>query len=151
MIATLPHHKKVILSMPSPKSWTIFAYVTESGRNVYEDWDAGQTDEAEEMLRALLKGDRKTADYRGWMLWRHRMRDKAGEAGIVELGFKSGDKQIRVLCVFKGEKCIVILCICFHKMKVWTPPKAIDSAIERAKSVTAGRANLDEIESTDNL
>jgi hypothetical protein len=137
--------------MPSPKSWTLFAYVTEQGRNVYEEWDAGQTEDAELMLRTLLKGDLKTSNHREWTLWRHPMQQKAGAAGVVELGFKSNGTQMRVLCIFKGEKCIVLLCICYHKSSVWTPTNAVDSATERAKVVTAGKARLDEIKITDDL
>jgi hypothetical protein len=53
--------------------------------------------------------------------------------------------------MFNGKKCIVVLCVAYHKGGVWTPPKAVDIATKRAKIVATGKAKLNVIQIEDDL
>jgi len=125
--------------------------VTETGTDVAKVWDTDQPFAADEAFRAMVKNNRKIKNYREWTSWRHDMSGKAGEQGIVELGFKAAGKAYRVLCVFNGKLCIVVLCLAYHKGSVWTPTKAVETATKRAKVVNSGKAELNVIQDEDNL
>jgi putative component of toxin-antitoxin plasmid stabilization module len=128
------NHENVI--PPDSDPWTFMSFVTESGRDVALDWDTHNT--------FAVK------NHRDWTAWRHPMEGKAGEAGVVELGFKAG-KPYRVLCMFNGRLCIVVLCVTYHKGPVWNPKEAVKIATERAKLVTAGKAKLNVVQSEDDI
>lgn len=115
------------------------------------DWDVDKTFEAELAFNALLKTERKTKNYTDWPSWRHKMHGDAGNQGVVELGFKADGRSYRILSMFYGNMCIVLLCICYHKGSVWTPKNAIEIATKRAKAVLARKAKLNVIEITDHL
>lgn len=115
------------------------SFVTESGRDVIEEWDVEETFEAGESFRAMLKTNHKTKDYRQWTCWNHPMKGEAKKYGIVELDFPADKREYRVLCKFNGKMCIVLLCVCYHKGSNWTPKGAVDIAIDRAKALEAGR------------
>lgn len=121
------------------------------GRDVAEDWDTDQSFEAEQAFRNMVKNSQKTSNYRNWTAWRHAMSGKAGKAGVVELGFKADGRQYRALCMFNGSKCIVLLCVCFHKGSVWTPQDAVKLATERAQAVSAKKAKLNDIQIEDDI
>ena len=53
--------------------------------------------------------------------------------------------------MFNGQMRLVILCICYHKGKVWTPKDAIEIATTRAKQVSEGKAKLNVITIADHL
>lgn len=142
---------KVILSFPEPSSWSFPSYVTESGRDVAVEWDAGQTFEAELAFTAMVKDSMKISDHRNWSAWRHPMTGKAGKAGVVELGFKVGKFPYRALCIFNGKKCIVLLCVAYHKGSVWTPADAVETARKRAEEVSAKKAKLNVISIEDSI
>jgi hypothetical protein len=134
--------KKVILSMPDPDEWTFMSYVTDMGRVVFDDWDTPKTFEAEIALDTFVESNRKTKSYINWPEWRHKMHGSPGKAGVFEFGFRSGGKEYRILCAFKGKMCIVILCLAFHKQKVWDPANTEKTVTDRAKEVTNGTAKL---------
>jgi phage-related protein len=143
----LNHKKKVILSMPEPERWTFMSYESPTGLDVIQDkWDVGETDVAELAFEAMVKNASKIADYRQWPCWRHPMTGKAGKAGVVELEFSVPGTRYRVLAMFNGKKCIVLLCICYHKQSVWTPASAVETATKRANEVTAGKVKCNVIE-----
>ena len=127
------------------------SFETETGIDVVLDWDAPKTFEAELAFENLVKTDSKTKNYTDWTSWRHKMQGDAGKHGVVELGFKADGRSYRVLSMFNGSMCIVLLCICYHKGSVWTPKNAIEIAIKRAKLVLAKKAKLNVIKITDNL
>jgi putative component of toxin-antitoxin plasmid stabilization module len=142
------NHKNVILLVP--ETWTYMSFETDSGRDVAVEWDTHQSFAANEAFRALIKNSKKIRNHLEWPAWRHAMDEKAGEAGVVELGFKA-DKPYRVLCMFNGRKCIVVLCVAYHKQNAWTPREAVNIATQRAKLVAAGKAKLNVIQSEDDL
>jgi Phage derived protein Gp49-like (DUF891) len=137
--------------MPTPKEWTFWSFVTNSGRVVAEEWDTALPFAAEQAFRNMIRNHRKIANHREWTCWRHPMDGPAGEAGLVELGFKADGKQYRVLCVFNGEKCIIVVCVCYHKQSVWSPTSAVETATERAKLISAEKARLNVIQIEDDL
>jgi hypothetical protein len=145
------NHKNVIVSMPEPQTWTFMSFVTDAGRDVTEVWDTDQTDEAFLGFQSMVRNSRKIADHLTWPAWRHVMNKEAGKAGVIELGFTEDGKPYRFLCIFKGRKCIVVLCIAYHKGKVWKPHDAVAIATKRAKIVTAGKARLNVIQIEDDL
>jgi phage-related protein len=145
----LTDHKKVILSMPDPTLWTFMSYVADNDRDVATEWDAPQSFEAEQALHNLMKNHRKTKSHLEWTSFRHKMKGDAGKHGVVEL--KADKRAYRILCMFNGPMCIVVLCICFHKSSVWTPKDAVKMATERAKAITAKKAKLNVIPIEDNL
>ena len=144
-------HKKVIPFEPDPALWTFMSYETELGVDVAVDWDGEKTFEAELAFQNLVKTEHKTKKYTDWPSWRHKMQGDAGKQGVVELGFKADGRSYRILSMFNGSMCIVLLCICYHKGSVWTPKDAIEIATKRAKLVLARKAKLNVIKITDNL
>lgn len=137
--------------MPVADSWTFMSFEMESGRDVAVDWDVEKTFDAELAFDNLVKNDRKIKKYSEWPSWHHRMRNEAGKQGVVELRFKADQRQYRVLSMFNGSMCLVVLCICYHKGSVWTPKDAETIATDRAKVVTAKKAKLNVIKIKDNL
>jgi len=144
------NHKKVIpFPKIEPSAWSFMAFVTDGGRDVAQDWDTDQSFEAETAFKTMIKNNRKTKNYADWPEWRHKMKDAAGDAGLVELGFKASGKAYRVMCRFNGKMCIVVICIAYHKGDQWTPKDAVKIATDRAKLVAAGKAKLIVIEDDD--
>ena len=141
----MDHKKNVILSMPAPATWTFMSYETELGKDVIRDWDVTRTFEAEESFWAAIRNSRKINDYRQWPCWHHRMSGEAGGYGLVELRFPADKRQYRVIARFSGKRCLVLLCICYHKGSIWTPTSAIQTATQRAKALDAGKGRLNVI------
>jgi phage-related protein len=125
--------------------------VTEAGVDVAVEWDAEKTFEASLAFDNFVKTDRKTINSSEWTTWRHKMHGDAGKNGVIELGFKADGRQYRVLSMFHGAGRLVVLCICYHKNKVWTPKTAIEIATKRAKQVLSGKAKLNVIKIEDRL
>jgi len=147
----LTDKKKVIPFKPEQTAWTFMSFETEQGIDVVLNWDAPKTFEAELAFENLVKTERKTKNHTEWPSWRHKMQGEAGKQGVVELGFKADGRPYRVLSMFNGSMCVVLLCICYHKGSVWTPKNAIEIAVKRAKLVLAKKAKLNVIQITDNL
>lgn len=137
--------------MPEPKIWTFMSYETELGKDVIRDWDVDETFDAGESFRAALKNSYKISDYTQWPCWHHRMTGEAARHSLVELRFPADKRQYRILARFSGKKCIVLFCVCYHKGSVWTPPKAIETAIGRVKALDAGKGKINVIEIESNL
>jgi phage-related protein len=145
------NHNNVILSMPEPKEWTFLSFVTQRGVDVVEIWDIPRTFEAELGFWAMIKNCRRTGDFLQWTAFRHRMHHDAGKAGVVELEFRADRKPYRVLCKFTGKKCVILLCVCYHKNSNWTPRNALDLATERAKAIDEKRARTNVIPNRDDI
>jgi phage-related protein len=150
-VVALEYKKKVIPFKPEADIWTFRSFETESGVDAAVDWDVEKTFEAELAFGNLVKTERKTKNYTDWPSWRHKMQGEAGKNGVVELGFKADGRSYRVLSMFSGSMCIVVLCICYHKGSVWTPKDAIGIASKRAKLVLAKKAKLNVIQIEDDL
>lgn len=148
----MEYKKKVILlkGVEDPL-WALLSFETDFGTNVVESWDAEKTFEAEIAFNELVKNARKTKDHFQWTSWRHPMRGEAGKLGLVELGFKASGRQYRVLSIFDGTKRLVMLSVCYHKGKIWTPKEAVETAMKRAKQVLAKKAKLNVIQIPDRI
>jgi Phage derived protein Gp49-like (DUF891) len=145
------HNKNVILSMPDPVNWTFMSYVTDRGEDVIETWDVDRSFEAERSFWAMIKNCRKVSDFLQWPSFRHRMRHEAGKAGVCELEFKADKKPYRVLCKFTGNKCVILLCVCYHKGSSWTPSNSVKVATNRARAIEEGKAKTNVIATTDSI
>jgi hypothetical protein len=142
--------KKVITLVPEGVKWVFMSFVTDADVDVAEDWDVPKTFEADLAFKELVKTERKIENYLHWASWRHKLNGEAGREGVVELGFKADRRPYRVLSMFNGVRCLVVLCICYHK-ESWTPKDALKIATIRAKLVTAQKAKLNVLESTNDL
>lgn len=127
------------------------SYETELGKDVILDWDVPETIEASISFRSAIRNSKKIKDYRQWPCWHHAMNFEAAKYGLVELKFPADNRQYRIIAKFSGKMCIVLLCVCYHKMSVWTPSNAVKTAIERAKALKAGRGKTNVIEDKDSL
>jgi phage-related protein len=138
----LTHNKKVI-KLPSSESsvWTFEDFVSSNNTNPIEVWRKEQSEEVQQNFDAVLKNIHKIANYRDWGEWMGHLRGKAKKYQIWEIGFKADRRQYRVFGIFgkKRRKQVILLLGCYHKMNVYTPRKAIDTAIKRAKALSEGR------------
>ena len=144
-------NKKVIPFVSVRDEWEFLSFETDSGVDVSVDWDTERTLAGGFEFNQLVKTSRKIRNHAEWGSWRHKCHGKAGELGVVELGFKSDKRQYRVLSMFHGKMRIIVLSICYHKEKTWNPKDAINIATNRAKLVLAGKAKLNVIKIANDL
>ncbi len=137
--------------MPEPIEWTFMSFVTHRGVDVSNTWDIDQTFEANLSFNQMIRNNRKIADYLQWPSFRHRMLHEAGKVGIFELEFKADKRAYRALVKFKGKKCMILLCVCYHKGSSWTPSNALKVAIDRAKAIEEGTAKTNVIETREDI
>lgn len=142
----LQNHKKVI---PFPYGtsggeyvWRFFDYL-EDGRNVIEPWYQGLSESGQDIFDALLKQNAKTPLPINWGCSKVLQGEHKKE-GIWEWRFLADDRQQRLLGIFGTKRREAIFLIgCFHKGKVYTPPRCLEIALKRAREVRNG-ANVDE-------
>jgi hypothetical protein len=144
-------NKKKVIPFPQSERWTFYDWVDLGGTNPIEKWLAEQSDEVRMYFTSMLKDAQKTREYRQWTGYRHPMTGRAGKAGVHELGFKAEGIQYRILIKFDGLMQSVLLCGCYHKGKRWTPEEAPDTAADRAKALTQGKATKRERKIEDDL
>lgn len=141
-------HKKNVIPFPS-KNWKFFDFI-EDKVNVIQQWYDGETEDAQNAFDKLLKQNIKIELPLRWLGYRHKLtKDKKNLVmkKVFELEFKTPDNRAnRVMCVFNGEKRMVMLCGCYHKSNVWTPAGALEAAERRAKLVLEGKAVIRERE-----
>jgi len=115
-----------------------------SGSNPIENWYSTLSDHGRTLLDALLKNNQKTESHLQWIGFRKFLTggEMKGE-GIWELGFFD-ERQYRLLGIFDGAKRAIFLMGCYHKGKNYTPPNALDTALERKKLKVRGDCKLDE-------
>ena len=143
----MTNHKKVITLTASPAAplrWRFFDFCYVSGSNPIEDWYSTLSDRGQTLLNALLKNNQKTENHLQWMGFRKFLKGGVmkGE-GIWELGFFD-ERQYRLLGIFDGAKRAVFLMGCYHKGKSYTPPNALETALERKKMKGRGEYKLNE-------
>lgn len=137
----MTYHKKVIEFSPSgPWSFWDFKYAGDASSPI-EDWYQNVlSDDGKQHFDGLLKDVSKIADPIHWPI-RSYLKAKYKDARIWELGFRADGRQYRILGVFGSvRKQAILLCGCYHKGKVYTPPDALDSAYRRSKELAEGRA-----------
>jgi hypothetical protein len=140
----LPNHKKVI-PLQSP-AWQFYDYADE-----IEKWYLGLSEEASDILNALLKTNSKASLPTNWVGCKMLQGDCKAE-GIWEWRFFEDGIQHRLLGIFgKDRKTAVFLIGCSHKDAVYKPPECLATAIKRAKEVRAGKVTLNERKVKSNL
>lgn len=124
--------------------WTFKDY-TEGGQNPIENWyENDLSDVGKFAFDALLKDRAKTSNHLEWGL--KPLQGKARKLHIWELKFIAEARQHRVLVVLGAAKEAVLLIGCYHKGKVYTPPNALDTAVQRAKALRDKKPGIATIE-----
>ena len=125
--------------------WTYWDFVYLNGKNDIADWHRELSDDAKNLLQNILKTNKKTEIPINWMNFKRYLSGAARNERIWELWFKADGLQHRLLGIFgREEKNAIFLMGCYHKMRVYTPANAIETAIKRSKLFRAGEANLHE-------
>lgn len=127
----------------APQQWTFWDFVTVTNTPI-EDWYSSLSDEAQNLLRALLKNNSKIELPIHWIGWKGFLQGKYKSERIWELFFRADKRQYRVFCIWGDGKKVILLVGCYHKGKVYTPADALDTALKRVKSLKEGRATLRE-------
>lgn len=138
---TLTYNKKVI-PFPEDGVWTFWDFV-QNDSNPIEDWYEGLSEDAQNQFNDLLKDNRKTEKPIHWIGFRGFLRGQLREERIWELGFYADSRQYRILGKFHSvRKQAILLCGCYHKGHIYTPPDALDLSYRRSKALTKGEAIL---------
>lgn len=143
----MTYNKKVIDFPTSSSAWSFWDFTFLNDSNPVEDWRVGDlSDEGKLNFNAVLKNIRTIENPIHWTPLKRFLKGKQyAKYRIWELEFKADGRQYRVLGNFgEKRKQAVLLMGCYHKTKVYTPPEALDSARDRARWLTEGRAKLRE-------
>src|SRR5579863_9024034 len=125
-------------------AWAFHDY-TERGQNPIESWYRDDLSDAGRFgFDALLKDRAKTANHLEWGL--KPLKGEARKLHIWEVKFVADGRQYRVLGIFRPGKQAVLLIGCYHKGKVYTPPNALDTAVERAKALRDKKPGVSTLE-----
>jgi hypothetical protein len=144
----LQNHKKVI---PFPSlGWHFFDYL-EGVNNPIESWYQGLSEAGQDMFDALLKLNQKAERPNDWNGCK-MLQGECKEEGIWEWTFFADGCQQRLLGIFGwNRKEAIFLIGCYHKQKVYNPPKCLETAIRRAKEVRQRRAKVYERQVRSNI
>lgn len=138
----MPSHKKNVIHFRSA-GWKFFDLI-EGGVNVIQQWYDAETEDAQFAFDKLLKQNIKIQQPLEWLGYRHKLKkDKKNLVmkKVFELEFSTPDNRAnRMMCVFDGERRMVMLCGCYHKGNVWTPAGSLEATERRAKLVLEGKA-----------
>ena len=141
----MTYNKKVIYFPVKVEEWSFWDFVFSSDSNPVEEWRAALSDEGKLYFNSVLKNIRNIENPIHWTPLKRFLKGKYAKYRIWELEFKADGRQYRVLGNFgKERKQAVLLAGCYHKTRVYTPPDALDSAFNRARLLTEGRAKFRE-------
>jgi hypothetical protein len=126
--------------------WTFWDFVYVNNSNPISDWyENDLSDEARFTFDSLLKNICQIENHLEWGCFRGLMRGKLREQRIWEIGFPSDRRQYRLLGKFGlMRKSVILLAGCYHKQKIYTPADALDSAYNRSRALSEGRATCHE-------
>ena len=127
--------------------WRFFDYesLPPSKRNPIEDFYRKELSESARMLfDNILKDSGKTGDFRHWVAFKRFLKGEAKGERLFELEFSADKRAYRAICRQSDGRRIVILALCYHKQKVYTPANAIESAVKRSRALREGKAGLRE-------
>lgn len=123
-----------------PPAWQFFDYV-ESGQDINE-WYDGLSEEGQDNFDTLLKENAKIPVPTNWQGCK-MLQGKYKEHKLWEWCFFADGRQQRLIGIFGDTQRVAIFLIgCYHKQKVYKPPKCLETAITRAKKVRRGEALL---------
>lgn len=136
----------MIYSQSETAGWVFWDFTFLNNSNPIEDWRVSDlSDEAKFAFNSVLKNIRNVDNPIHWVSLKRFLKGKYAKYKIWELEFKADGRQYRVLGNFGNtRKHAVLLVGCYHKTKVYTPPDALDSAFNRARWLSQGRAKLSE-------
>ena len=141
----MTNHKKVIqfVSPPAPQ-WSFFDFVYLGGRKPISDWYENEiSDRGRFSFDALLKNNQKTPNHLEWGGFEKHMKGLLKGHQIWQWKIP-GEVQYRMLGVFNGPKKAVFLMGYYHKGGVYTPPDALETALQRKKLLERRECMLDE-------
>jgi hypothetical protein len=123
--------------------WTFFDFVSQNGTNQIIDWYRRDlSEDAQFLFDKVLKDCQKIELPQNWPAFRKRLKGRPKEDRIWELEFYSDGRQYRILGVFGPlRKQATLLIGCYHKMRIYTPSDAIETAIRRARLLANGEAS----------
>lgn len=141
----MTYNKKVIPLPIAVSDWTFWDFVFLNDSNPVEDWRNDLSDEGKLNFNSALKAIINVDNPLHWVPLKRFLKGKYRKYRIWELEFKADGRQYRILGNFGQErKHAVLLAGCYHKVRIYTPPDALDSAFDRARWITEGRAKLRE-------
>lgn len=119
--------------------WNFSVYVSPTGRNDVQKTINDYDDYGSEAFQRAVKHLAATPKYQ----WQEPQAKKLkNEDPIYEIRYKADDRATRALGYFAEDGCtFVIVLICYHKDRVYTPPDAIQSAHKRLKQIQNGTAS----------
>ena len=113
------------------KIWTFKVFVKPNGRDTFKEWIESLDVDAQERIKAMI---RRLSVMKTW--GRPYFSGLKGHKNIYEIRVKTKDKQYRPLgCIGPGPQVFTLLIGASKKGKVWSPPKAIETAEKRLKLV----------------
>ena len=116
--------------------WHLKDFVSHTGRNQIADWYELLSAQARSDFDALIDILEKKED---WSYPEYKDL-KRKHKGVGEIRWKTEKTQHRVLGYSPSDHVFVLLIGCTHKMNIYNPPEALDTALERKKKVESGEA-----------
>jgi hypothetical protein len=143
----LTNHKEVII-LPSahpPPPWSFFDFGYSRESNPIEDWYQGQlSDRGRLTFDALLKDNQKIANPQNWQMSKKHMQGILKGHQIWQWTIRA-EIPYRLLGIFgTGVKRAIFLMGYYHKGDSYTPPDALQTALNRKKLYEKGACVLHE-------
>lgn len=131
--------------------WTWKAFITDGGRNIYDEWIDGQSDSViAEFITTLQYLDvRKRPEWSRpffSQLTGGKKNKKTGCNGLSEIRFKANNVQQRPLGDFNGHMEYVILIFAIEKDSAFKPPTACETAKKRKALILQNKDRADVID-----
>ena len=129
---------------PESDVWRFWDYGT-PGSNLFEEWYSSQSEAARDTIDGILKVCSKVEDHHQWLSFKRRLNGKYAAHKIWEMQFRSDKREYRILGIFGiKRKEAILLMGCYHKDGNYTPPAALDTALDRAKNFKLGKGKVRE-------
>ena len=122
--------------------WEFYDFGYQGGGNEIQDWcDEEISDRARESFGALVKLNIKILNHMEWLGVDKHMQGALKGKGVWQWKIQ-GELAYRILGSFYGQKKAVFLIGYHHKEDVYTPPSALETAIDRKKLLDKGACKL---------
>lgn len=117
--------------------WKFRVYVSHTGRCDVQDTVTGYDDYASAAFSRAVEHLAVTP----LVQWDEpHCKKLKNEDPLYEIRFKANNRATRAIGYFQAPEVFVILLICFHKGRVYSPPDAFKTCHRRIKQITIGNA-----------